>query len=308
MYQNTTGYNNTGTGSISLFSNTTGYENTAHGAQSMQNNISGNRNTANGVDALTTNGSGSYNTGDGYHSLFENTVGQYNTASGADAMLLNVSGNHNTALGYVTLGTNSTGNYNTAIGNQADVSANNLTNATAIGSFAVVNASNKVRIGNGAVTVIEGQVPFTTPSDGRYKYQVREDVRGLDFILKLRPVTYQFDVKRFDAQQHKQTAGEAMSPTADIAMQASYNAASQIRRSGFIAQEVEKAADASGYNFSGIIKPNTAEAHYSLSYESFVVPLVKATQELNRKVELLEKQNELLKQQLTEIKQLLRRK
>jgi len=103
------------------------------------------------------------------------------------------------------------------------------------------------------VTVIEGQVPFTTPSDGRYKFNVLENVAGLDFILHLRPVTYQFDVKRFDAQMNHQANKKGSSE--NFALQASYDASSQIRRSGFIAQEVEKAADASGYNFSGLIRP-----------------------------------------------------
>jgi hypothetical protein len=55
---------------------------------------------------------------------------------------------------------------------------------------------------------------------------------------------------------------------------------------------VEKAANASGYDFSGIIKPKTKQDHYSLSYESFVVPLVKAVQEQQRVIEQLKKQNE----------------
>lgn len=42
---------------------------------------------------------------------------------------------------------------------------------------------------------------------------------------------------------------------------------------------MEKAADEAGYNFSGIIIPKNDKEHYSLSYESFVVPLVKAIQE-----------------------------
>ena len=63
------------------------------------------------------------------------------------------------------------------------------------------------------------------------------------------------------------------------AIDASYNEASAIRRTGFIAQEVEKEANESGYNFSGIIKLQSEREHYGLSYESFVVPLVKAVQE-----------------------------
>jgi hypothetical protein len=84
-------------------------------------------------------------------------------------------------------------------------------------------------------------------------------------------------------------------------MQAAYKEASLIRRSGFIAQEVEQAAQTSGYNFSGIIRPRTAQEHYSLSYESFVVPLVKAVQEQQLQIEQLKKQNDQLDHRLTEL-------
>src|SRR5206468_6459321 len=45
------------------------------------------------------------------------------------------------------------------------VTTGDLVNATAIGAYAVVNARNKIRLGNGAVSVIEGQVPYTYSSD-----------------------------------------------------------------------------------------------------------------------------------------------
>ncbi len=194
-----------------------------------------------------------------------------------------------------------------AVGAGANVQSGDLTNATAIGYGAVVDASNKVRIGNSAVTVIEGQVPFTTPSDGRFKYNVREDVKGLDFILKLRPVSYNFDVQKLEEQM----SGKAV-PASNV-IQASYREAAAIRRTGFIAQEVEKAAGESGYNFSGINKPQTDKDHYSLSYESFVVPVVKAVQEqqqvINEQKEKLDTQTKdikLLKEQLAHVEQLLK--
>ncbi|HEX3935060.1 MAG TPA: tail fiber domain-containing protein, partial [Puia sp.] len=203
-----------------------------------------------------------------------------------------------------------TGSYITAVGTQADVSVDGLTNATAIGYGATVDVSNKVRIGNSAVTVIEGQVPFTTPSDGRYKFNVEENVKGLDFILHLRPVTYQFDVKRFDAHMQHQPGKE--DGAGNYALQAGYDEATRIRRSGFIAQEVEQAANASGYDFSGIIKPKTDADHYSLSYDAFVVPLVKAVQEQqqiilqqNKKLDEQEKRLSSLQTQLDELKKLL---
>jgi hypothetical protein len=199
---------------------------------------------------------------------------------------------------------NQTGNYNTVIGYLADMGNDGYTNSTAIGFDAWASGSNTIRLGNTSITRIEGQVPFTTPSDGRFKHHVQEDVKGLDFILKLRPVTYQFDVQGFDANQHRTSMPDSMRSKITFARQASFNAAEQIRRSGFIAQEVEQAANASGYNFSGIIKPASDQDHYSLSYESFVVPLVKAVQDLNKMVEELkdrvkhlEEENKALKQQ-----------
>ena len=65
------------------------------------------------------------------------------------------------------------------------MSTGNLTNATAIGNGANVNASNKVRLGNGAVTVIEGQVAFTFPSD-KNKKENFQPVDGEAVLGKIR--------------------------------------------------------------------------------------------------------------------------
>ena len=268
----------------------------------------GSRNVAVGTEAMYDNTVGEDNVALGYQALHRN-VGQGNIAIGAYAGRFtsgssntiigfgagaNNSTNHstalNTALGANSLANSRNGDCITALGAGAGLINDNLQNSTAIGFDAIVDASNKVRIGNSFVTVIEGQVPFTTPSDGRYKYNVKEDVKGLDFILKLRPVTYQFDVKKMD---------EEMQPKG--IMNASYkpntlnDEAIQMRRIGFIAQDVEKAADETGFNFSGIIKPKTEKDHYGLSYESFVVPLVKAVQEQQLQIEKLKKENEDLK-------------
>jgi hypothetical protein len=330
---NNTGNYNTGIGTFSLQRNTTGNRNTAIGTWAMIYNIAGYNNTAVGAYSMFENLTGYYNTALGEESLNFNTTGIDNTATGVDALHSSTTGSANTAVGFQSLynsggsdntsiGTNSlmtltAGSNNTAVGYGANVSTGSLFNATAIGNGAVVNASNKVRIGNSAVTVIEGQVPFTTPSDGRYKFNVREDVKGLDFILQLRPITYQFDVQRFDAQLNHQATQQGQ--PANYAMQTAYDEATRIRRSGFIAQEVEQAANATGYDFSGIIKPKTDQDHYSLSYDAFVVPLVKAVQEqqqiidiLNKKMTAQQQDNDTenkkiadLQRQLDEIKKLL---
>jgi len=268
MAFNSSGSFNTANGQQTLDSNTVGHDNTANGMTALRGNTIGSGNTAHGYNALFWNSTGSYNTAIGHKAMQFNRTGSFNTAFG-DGLENNVSGSYNTSLG--GLNQNFTGNFNTGIG-FTQVSASNLNNSTAIGDGAVVNASNKVRIGNSSVKVIEGQVPFTTPSDGRFKYELKEDVRGLDFILQLRPVTYLFDAKKMEQQLQQHSPIIFAKQPVD----AGVNSA---RRSGFIAQEVEKAAIRTGYHFSGVVRPSTAQSYYSLSYESFVMPLVKGMQE-----------------------------
>jgi Chaperone of endosialidase len=65
------------------------------------------------------------------------------------------------------------------------VSVGDLTNATAIGNAATVNDSNKIRLGNAAVTVIEGEVTFTAVSD-KTKKENFQPVDGEEVLGKIR--------------------------------------------------------------------------------------------------------------------------
>lgn len=301
LYRNTTGSGNIAIGTFALAQNTTASQNTAVGHVAMTSNITGKSNTALGYGSMSQNTFGSSNVAIGNYgatrnktgndlvavgdsALLNNSSASYNTAIGQRSLLRTSSGGGNTGVGHLALSFNTTGINNTAVGKSADVASQNLSNATAIGYNAKVDASNKVRIGNAAVTKIEGQVPFTTPSDGRYKYNVQEDVSGLNFVMRLRPVTYQFDVKRFDGLTNE-------TPLADVT-QVAYDRAAAVRRTGFIAQEVETAAKEAGYNFSGLSSPENEKEYYSLSYESFVVPLVKAVQEQQLYIARLKKNSD----------------
>jgi len=57
----------------------------------------------------------------------------------------------------------------------------------------------------------------------------------------------------------------------------------KILYTGFVAQDVESASNKAGYNFSGLYKPKNSKDTYGLNYTDFVVPLVKAVQELSGK-------------------------
>ncbi|KAF2338082.1 tail fiber domain-containing protein, partial [Flavobacterium ginsenosidimutans] len=92
-------------------------------------------------------------------------------------------------------------------------------------------------------------------SDSRLKKDIATSTYGLNFINKLRPVTYKMKTGTTELQ------------------------------SGFIAQEVETTANSIGYQFSGIVKPQNDSDYYSLRYSEFVVPLVKAVQEQQKLIE-----------------------
>jgi len=272
----TGGSRNTAVGYQTLYANQSGYENVAIGNIALLNNTTGVDNTAIGDDCMANNTFGTYNTACGYFALWSNIYGQANAAFGEGALASNTSGIFNTAVGCNSLSLNTFGNNNTAIGINAGPAVAGLNNTVALGAGASVDVDNKVRIGGSEITVIEGQVPLTTPSDGRFKFNIQENVKGLDFILRLRPVTYQFDVRKQDDFIKGNITPEQLN---SYASQAVNNQAAQLIRTGFIAQEVEQAAKNAGYDFDGIKIPKTERGYYSLSYSSFVVPLVKAVQE-----------------------------
>ena len=293
---NTTGYSNTANGAYSLYSNTTGIRNTASGYSSLRSNTTGNYNTANGTDALYSNTTGFQNTAFGESSLVSNTTGYFNTAIGTKSNAYSTSSIQNTCLGAYSGTVYANGDNNTFIGYYARANAAAYTNSTALGANLVITASHQVRIGSASVTSIGGQVAWSTLSDGRFKTIVNEKVKGLEFILKLNPITYRFDANTFN-QYIGQTNNEINLD------------ATQLVRSGFIAQEVEAAANACGYSFSGIDKPKNEKDYYGLRYAEFTVPLVKAVQELNAENTLLktklskqEEEVKLLKDEIMKIK------
>ena len=68
-----------------LLSNTTGVDNTATGTQALFNNTTGSFNTANGAFALPSNTTGDNNTAIGFGTLANNTTGSSNIALGLEA-------------------------------------------------------------------------------------------------------------------------------------------------------------------------------------------------------------------------------
>ena len=283
---------NTAIGNYTLQSLTTGDKNTAAGHNSLVSNTVGIENAAFGADAMNVNDSGNYNAALGNSSLTSNRNGNYNTGIGFSSLYFQ-SGDNNSALGF------SAGDYTTGtaegtfLGTLTQAGAD-LSNVTAVGFNAIVPGSNSVRIGNTAVTSIGGQVGWSSFSDGRFKNNVKENVPGLEFISKLRPVTYNLNIKGMD------NAFEAITGTGKSTLangskhEKPLPSATEIKAkeekakiiyTGFIAQEVDQAAKDLNYEFSGVDKPKNKNDFFGLRYSEFVVPLVKSVQELNQQNE-----------------------
>jgi hypothetical protein len=330
LYSNTVGTYNTAVGLESLYQNTSGQENTGIGGRALWNNTTGSDNTATGRSALFYNTTGSFNTAIGNAALSGNTTGLYNTATGTGALIRNTTGWSNTAIGYAALYNNTTGYYNTAMGDQSlelttssyyntvigykagalydmgwnntilgancDINAPDLFNCIAIGQDVTCTASSQARIGNLATNSIGGYADWTNFSDGRYKKDVNQNVKGLEFIMKLQPVTYHLDIsgirKKLNENRDKKT---------DEFTQKAIVEKEKVLFSGFVAQDVEKVAKEAGYDFSGVDKPKNENDFYGLRYAEFVVPLVKAVQEQQAMINELKKQNTDLQNRVTEL-------
>ncbi len=306
LYENSTGNHNTATGFEALYSNTTASNNTAIGSNALRSNFTGTGNVATGGWALYANTTGSNNTATGYNTLNDNIDGINNTAIGSEAMRSIDVGSNNTAVGYFALptrtgsynsafGTNALGtvlvtaqcygSYNSAFGADAGPTAwtvcEDVNNTTALGANTKITGSNQIRLGDANVTSIGGQVSWTTLSDGRFKRDIKKDVAGLEFINALNPVSYTLDktaINKFLGIPEPEQAANIAARTTPS------------RQIGFVAQEVEAIVKKSGYVFSGIEAPQNEADPYTIRYAEFVVPLVKAVQELSSQVADLQQQ------------------
>ena len=262
---------NTSLGSSALASNTTGYSNVAIGANALQYNTTGSQNTANGVSALESNTTGYQNTANGIAALYSNSTGFENTAVGIAAMYNNTTGYQNTAIGRSALRSNTTGYVNTAIGylaGEADGINSNTTgtNNSFIGHGSVgasATASNVITLGDASIATLRCQVTaITALSDGRDKSDVKDLSAGLDFVGKLRPVSFVWNTRD--------------------------KAKVNIPDSGFIAQELLEVQNETGIVIPNLVSQENPEK-LEAAYGTLIPVLVKAIKELKSKVQSLEK-------------------
>ena len=264
----TTAASNTGVGANALFSATTGDSNTALGDSALYFNINGTQNTAVGLLALRTNSSGNYNTAIGVNALRLNDTGSNNTAIGWRA------GWGNNALGNVS------GTGNVYIGDNTRGAGTGETNTIVIGSGIVGQGSNYLTFGSTGNLVYNQftvDATWARTSDIRLKQDIKEDSLGLAFINDLRTVTYRWKPSNEVPTELVDNYSETNVKDTETVMH------------GLIAQEVKSALDKAGVDtFGGW--GSQRDGTQTLSREMFVIPLIKAVQELTAELDKVKEQ------------------
>ena len=163
--------------------------------------------------------------------------------------------------------------YNTAVGYLAGQSSSSGVNNISIGWDAQPsnsNNSNEVTLGNGNITALRcQQTSISSLSDRRDKTDIVDLPLGLDFLDKIRPVKFKWDIRNVEEGNPYQ--GKV--------------------RSGFIAQELQEAQKESDAEFMDLVfdlAPEKLEAKQG----NLIPVLVKAIQELSAKVKELESKSD----------------
>jgi len=111
----------------------------------------------------------------------------------------NTTANNNTAVGYQAGSSNTTGAGNTFLGYTAGTAVTTGSNLTVIGNTAAASsatATNEVTLGNSSIATLRCQVTtITALSDSRDKENIQELQAGLDFVSKLKPVSFDWNMR-----------------------------------------------------------------------------------------------------------------
>ncbi len=205
--------------------------------------------------------------------------GDGNTAIGWNSGKSLISTAHsNTFIGATAGDVATTAVENTCLGFNADIQDATATNQIVIGNNITGTADSTVHIGNdsGHYTLLfEGSgASWAHSSDARMKENIEDAVLGLDFINKLDTVTYNQKPKSEYPEEWQDYDPEQTEKDTT-------------KYYGFVAQEVKKAMNSCNADyFTGWTEQGDGKQR--IGFASFVVPLVKAVQELSAKVAELE--------------------
>jgi hypothetical protein len=309
----TSGDYNVAIGNESMDAHTEGSHNVAIGHATLSASTTADDNIAIGRSAgaaITTGGINiliGKNAGDGFDAEQKNIgIGnaalggsiagaEYCIALGHEAGQVITSGDNNTLIGYqagesISTGENNvcmgnyagnvltTGSNNICIGYEADTSANDISHGITLG-YNMTSSSNVFAFGKSGDVVsntFSSNANWSRSSDIRKKREIYDQGLGLDFINDLRTVNFQWKPQN-EFPKEWNDYSETSSNDTEVVMH------------GFIAQEVKEALDKHASKrdsvFAGWSEGEDGMQH--TSREMFVIPLIKAVQELSAEVKEL---------------------
>ena len=257
----------------------TGSRNIAIGNGTLLQSDGENDNVAIGVDSLTGAINGAeYAVAIGQQAGTALTTGDNNTFVGRQAGHDCTTGENNTFIGGFAGDVAVGGSNNICIGYEADLSANDISHGITIG-YNMTSSSNVFAFGKSGDVVsntFSSNANWSRSSDIRKKREIYDQGLGLDFINDLRTVNFQWKPQN-EFPKEWNDYNETSSNDTEVVMH------------GFIAQEVKEALDKHASKrdsvFAGWSEGEDGMQH--TSREMFVIPLIKAVQELSTEVKEL---------------------
>ncbi len=219
----------------------------------VEDNIAIGQNAGNGQ-------SGQHNIAIGAGSGGTDLLGFFNVAMGTNAMQNQTGGNFNVAIGNDALVGLLNGTTNTAIGKAAGSTVVGFTNTTNLGHNSQAQGDNEVVLGDNNVTTLRCNTNVISAlSDIRDKNNIKNLRLGLDFVMNLKPVSWDWN-RRDGSMEGK-------------------------KDSGFIAQDTDSVIQ--DFNAEDILpslvdKTNTDQ--WALGNAALIPVLVKAIQELKAEI------------------------
>jgi hypothetical protein len=166
----------------------------------------------------------------------------------------------------------------------------NDSNVITIGREASSQGTNSIMLGNSDVSNLRCyDTSITSPSDRRIKENIVDLDYGLDFVNLLRPRKF----NKIKPTEYPEEILEEKYKQEDLEKrQYAIDTSTWVSRGteeGLVAQEVKEAMESLGdIDFKGWSEGMNDTNQQTLAYTRFVVPLIKAVQELSAKVEALE--------------------
>jgi hypothetical protein len=190
--------------------------------------------------------------------------GQYNTSIGAQA------------------GRNNTGAGNTFVGRLAgNAETNAFANCSLLGANTAVTADNQVQLGDSLTTTyVYGTVQ--NRSDARDKADIADTALGIDFIMGLRPVHGRWDMR----EDYRVVNDDG---TVTVFEKDGSKKRNRLHQ-WFVAQEVAELCTSLNVEFGGLQHHSVSggEDVFSLGYDEFIPPVVKAVQECWSRLDAME--------------------